>query len=146
MANKRIYPPCIHCGAQRDSDGQPTAKAEMTAWANDGEIPLYYLKCLHCEKHWIAFIGSLPAHASLSALDETLRIRLRDRKRAKFGYLVPPTGSTRGGKRYDSDRIIATIRIAPGRISKGLAKKLNRNTHITGRLWRNNPDFAEEIA
>ena len=143
MANKRIYPPCPHCGAQRDSAGQPTAYPQMTAWANDGEIPLYYLKCLHCEEHFIAFIGVLPAHASLSALDEALRKRIREKKRKKYGYDEDTPFVTRGAKRYDSDRIEATIRIKPGRITAGLAKKLHTSGPTRAKQYR---ELTEEIA
>lgn len=142
MAHLRIYPPCIHCGAQRDSAGRPTAKKEMNGWANDGEIPVYYLKCLNCGEHWLAFVGSLPAHASLSALDEMLRKRLRESKRKKYGYAS--TGSehrTRRDKRFESDRIEAVIRILPGRIGAALGKKLGRTK--TTAPWR---ETTEEIA
>lgn len=141
--NNRVFPPCIHCGAQRDSNGKATAKPEMTAWANDGEIPLYYCKCLHCGEHFIAFIGALPAHASLSALDEQLRKRLRESKRRKNGYLPDSPYPTRGAKRVDSDRIEAVIRIKPGKITPGLAKKLHTNGAARAALYRNN---TEEIA
>ncbi len=143
MANKRVYPPCPHCGSQRDSQNMPTAVPQMNAWANDGEIPLDYLKCLHCGEHFIAFIGVLPAHASLSALDEVLRKRLRERKRKKYGYDPETPFVTRGAKRHESDRIEATVRIKPGRISPGLAKKLHTSGQARAALYRNN---TEEIA
>lgn len=142
MANKRVYPPCPHCGAQRDSHGEPTAKPQMTAWANDGEIPLYYLKCLHCEGHFIGFIGVLPVHASLSALDEALRKRLRERKRKKYGYDDASPFVSRGAKRFESDRINAVIRIIPGRITAGLQKKLGTNP----RARHLSQQITEEIA
>lgn len=141
MAGHRVYPPCVHCGSQRDATGKPTSKAEMTGWANDGEIPLYYLKCLHCGEHWIAFLGALPPHASLSALDEGLRLRRRNEQRRRHGYATGTHLSTRGAKRIDSDRILATIRIQPGRVVTALARRL-------GRSQRNAPwaDTAEELA
>lgn len=96
----------------------------MNGWANDGEIPVYYIKCLHCGKHFLAFVAALPTHASLSALDEKLRKRLREKKRKDFGYDDNTPFVSRGAKRHDSDRIRATVQIIPGSISKGLHKKL----------------------
>lgn len=141
--NNRVFPPCPHCGAQRDRTGKATAKPEMTAWANDSEIPLYYCKCKHCDEHFIAFIGVLPTHASLSALDEQLRKRLRETKRKKNGYLPNTPYPSRGAKRIESDRIEAVIRIKPGKITAGLAKKLHTSGAARAAQYRNN---TEEIA
>lgn len=143
MASMRIYPPCPHCGAQRDSAGLSTAKKEMNGWANDGEIPVYYLKCLHCGEHFLTFMSTLPAHASLSALDEGLRKQRREQKRKKYGYDPDSPFITRGAKRLDSDRIEATIRIRPGAITKGLAKKLHTSSQHRYAQYRN---LTEEIA
>lgn len=125
MALLRVYPPCPHCGAQRAADGQPLAKKEMNGWANDGEVPIYYLKCLHCEEHFMVGMFALPIHASMSALDENLRKRLRDTKRTKYGYDVATKKKTRRQQRLSSDRIHAIITITKGSMNRALAKRLN---------------------
>lgn len=124
MANTRTFPPCIHCGAMKTSDGTPTSVRQMIGYANDGEIPLYYLKCTVCEKHYMAALIPLPAHASLSALDEELRKHLREKKRKKFGYDGQTKFVTRGAKRHESDRLLIDVKVIPGRISSGLTRKL----------------------
>ncbi len=118
----RVFPPCPECGAQRRADGTPLARAMTTYYANDGEVPCYYVKCLYCGHNFDVGMFALPPAASQSALDEIVRIKRRDQNRKRFGYV--PNGetdtSTRGGKRFSSDRIRATISILPGKVAKSL--------------------------
>jgi hypothetical protein len=125
MAHNRTFPPCPSCGAQRTANNRGVAKPLMTFWANDGEIPCYYLKCGHCGHIWMAGIFPLPPAAGPSQLDEMLRMGLRNRARAKFGYV--PTGentTSRGPKRISSDRLLFTISVFQGVISDALRKRL----------------------
>lgn len=120
MANYKRFPPCIHCGAQM-------AKATLSFAANDGEIPAWDLRCEWCGKHYMAAMFPLPANASASALDESLRARRRNDKRRKFGYVPDPyKHPTRGAKRISSDRIIAEIRIHPGHVMPTLRARINK--------------------
>ncbi len=107
----------------------------MTFYANDGEIPCYYLKCEHCGHLWMAGIFPLPPAAGPSSLDEQLRKAIRDRKRRQFGYVPGGVNDTnRGPKRITSDRLIFTINVRRGRISDALRKRLvNRVQTITNR-------------
>lgn len=123
----------------KNSTGAPTTVRQMIGYANDGEIPLYYLKCTICEKHYMAALVPLPTHASLSALDEELRKRLREKKRKKFGYDGQTKFVTRGAKRHESDRLLIDVKIIPGKISTGLSKKLgvNPRRNIREKAWAN---------
>lgn len=120
MAHPKRYPPCIHCGAQQ-------AKPSVSYYANDGEIPCWDLKCGWCGKHYQAAMLPLPASASMSALDEGIRLMRRDQARRRFGYV--PGGekdNNRGPKRISSDRIHAEITIHPGYVQPNLRTRLER--------------------
>lgn len=125
---KRRLPPCTHCGAQHD-DTKPT----LTWLANDGEIPGWDLRCGWCKKTFRAAMLPLPPETSPSALDESLRVRRRNEKRSRFGWQPGDPYTSRGAKRLDSDRILATIKIQNGRVVAGLRKRL-RHIPLTREL------------
>ena len=124
MAHPRRFPACVHCEAIH-----PATAPTMTGYANDGELPVYDLKCGHCGEHYLAALLPLPKGTSMSALDEILRLRRRNAKRRRFGYV--PGGekdNNRGPKRIESDRILATISIRPGRVVSALRKRIGPTT------------------
>ena len=120
MAHKKRFPTCTHCGAQNEN-----TKAATTFTANDGELPGWDLKCGWCDKHFLVVMVPLPAHASMSGLDDGLRLRRRNDARRRYGYEHPAWWmSSRGAKRLESDRVEATISIRPGHVVAGLRKRI----------------------
>lgn len=116
MAHRKRFPACTHCGGQSED-----SRASTTFSANDGELPGWDIKCGWCGKHFLAVMIPLPAHASMSALDDGLRERRRNDARRRRGYHAT---SGRGAPRYESDTIMARVRILPGRVSSILLSRL----------------------
>lgn len=119
MSHRKRFPPCPHCEYQGGDTRQTTVFS-----ANDGEVPGWDVKCGWCGKHYLVAMFALPVGASMSALDEDLRERRRNDARRRFGYQVGEMWSSRGAKRFDSDRLSVKIRILPGPVAEGLAKRI----------------------
>lgn len=92
-------------------------------WANDGEVPVNYYRCTDCGATGLTGEFWLPPEASLTSLDWDRRFKNRLAKRRERG-VTHRTTDFRHGRRKTDDRIAIKIRIVPGQVERGLAKRL----------------------
>jgi hypothetical protein len=92
-------------------------------WANDGTIPVAYYRCNDCGVTGLTGEFWLPPEASLTSLDADRRLANRMAKRRERG-IAWRTRDLRKGMRMTDDTIAADIRIIPGKVQRGLRKRL----------------------
>ena len=104
-------------------------------WANDGTVPVSYYRCNDCGLTGLTGEFWLPPEAAMTSLDHDRRMRNRIAKR-KTRNITWRVKDTRHGMRMTDDTIEANIRIVPGKVQSGLAKRLSvlrRKKVVNGR-------------
>ena len=94
-------------------------------WANGGSVPVSYYRCNDCGLTGLTGEFWLPSNTSMTSLDSDRRLTNRMAKRRSRGILWR-VEDTRKGRRMTDDRIEAIIRIIPGKVQRGLAKRIER--------------------
>jgi hypothetical protein len=118
MAYPKRRPPCQGCESQN-------LRRMSGCWANDGTVPVAYYKCLDCGLTGLSGEFWLPEGTSMTSLDFDRRLVNRILKRKARG-VMHRTQDVRHGMRLSSDTLVADITIVPGKVQRGLAKRLTR--------------------
>lgn len=116
MALRKRRPACQNCEGQN-------LRRLSGCWANEGTVPVAYYKCRDCGLTGMTGEFWLPYEASLTSLDIDRRLTNRVLKRKRRGILQT-TRVNRHNRRITSDTLEADIRIIPGKVERGLAKRL----------------------
>ena len=118
MSFPKRRPPCPSCEGVNQS-------THSGGWCNDGTLPYTYVVCNDCNYHGMQITVWLPPEASTTGLDGERRAQMRQYARRRRGRL-PQVRKLQNhrGRRLTDDRVEVHVRIIPGKVQRGLAKRL----------------------